>query len=420
MRAKLNYSRQQSKTALLKTKIVLLFLIMATIFSRLNAQNNKPFLVEYDSITVGAQRYNLYLPELKNKKAALLVNHASLVGEKHLVDVLLAKEVNLVKIFSPEHGFRGNNDAGETVENGKDALSGLPIVSLYGKHKKPTSDDLQDVDILLVDLQDVGVRFYTYISTMSLSMEACAENKVKIIVLDRPNPNGYYVDGPVLKKAFSSFVGMHPVPVVYGMTIGEYAAMVNGEHWLKKGVTANLEVIPMKGYQRNMVVKLKVNPSPNLPNWKSVYLYPSLCFFEGTVVSVGRGTQYPFQVYGHPGFPFGDFSFLPQSIPGKSKHPKLQGKVCYGQYLAGYADNLQNNPAGIHLVWLISSYKYLFDKTEFFNNYFDKLAGTDELRKQIIEGLSQEEIKASWQPGLKEFLKVREKYLIYKPVLPEN
>ena len=386
-------------------------LLMAIV--QAEGQSNKPVLVNYDSITVGAQRYSLYLPALQNKRVALLVNHASLVGDKHLVDVLLLKHVNLVKIFSPEHGFRGKNDAGEAVENGKDVSSELPIVSLYGKHKKPTDEDLKGVDVLVVDLQDVGVRFYTYISTMSLAMEACAENGVKVVVLDRPNPNGYYVDGPLLEKAFASFVGMHPVPVVYGMTIGEYANMVNGEHWLANDVEADLEIVPMEGYKRNMIVKLKVDPSPNLPNWKSVYLYPSLCFFEGTVVSVGRGTQYPFQVYGHPEFPFGDFSFLPQSIPGKSKHPKLQGTVCYGQYLSGYADNFQNNPEGINLAWLISSYKYLSGKTDFFNNYFDKLAGSDALRNQIIEGKSQQEIRESWQPGLKAFLKIRAKYLIY-------
>ena len=396
------------------TRIISLLTLLIVFMSAANAQEHKLILVDYDSISVGAQQFEQYIPGLKSKRVALLVNHSSMVGSQHIVDLLSSKKINLVKIFSPEHGFRGEKDAGEKFEGDKDATSGLPIISLYGKHKKPTSDDLKEVDVLIIDLQDVGVRFYTYISTMSLAMESCAENHVKVIVLDRPNPNGYYIDGPVLKNAFRSFVGMHPVPIVYGMTIGEYAQMVNGENWLKDDAKCELEVIPMQGYSRNMIVRLKVAPSPNLPNWKSVYLYPSLCFFEGTVVSVGRGTQYPFQVYGHPDLPFGDFSFLPQSIPGKSKYPKLEGVVCYGQYLSGYAGNFKNNPMKINLTWLISSYQYLSSKTVFFNNYFDKLAGTDALRKQIIAGKSQQEIRESWQQGLKQFKKIREKYLLYK------
>ncbi len=413
MSAKLNYSRHKINLPVVKKKIVFLLIDFLMILAYAGAQNEKPVLVEYDSVRVGAQQYGQYLPLLENKSVAVLVNHASLVGDRHLVDVLLDKKVNLVKIFSPEHGFRGKKDAGEKFEEGKDVISGLSIISLYGKHKKPLNEDLSDVDVLIIDLQDVGARFYTYISTMSLAMEACAENDVKVVVLDRPNPNAFYVDGPVLKKEFSSFVGMHPVPVVYGMTIGEYARMVNGEGWLNNREKCDLTVVPMERYSRNMIVKLKVAPSPNLPDWRSVYLYPSLCFFEGTVVSVGRGTRYPFMVYGHPGLPFADFSFLPQSIPGKSKYPKLEGKVCYGQYLAGYAENYGNNPEKLNLSWLISSYKYLSKDSKFFNNYFDKLAGTDELRKQIVEGKTEQEIRESWQPALDEFLKIREKYLLY-------
>jgi len=395
-------------------KAVFTVFVIFSFHSILPAQNIEPVLTEYNMITPGAARYDKYVPQTENKKTALLVNHASLADGKHIVDVLLAKGVNVVKIFSPEHGFRGGKDAGEQFEEDKDPSSGLPVISLYGKHKKPTTEELKDVDVLIIDLQDVGVRFYTYISTMSLAMEACAENNVKVIVTDRPNPNAFYIDGPVLKKAYSSFVGMHPVPVVYGMTIGEYAEMVNGEGWLKNGEKCDLTVVPMKGYRRNMIVKLQKAPSPNLPDWRSVYLYPSLCFFEGTVVSVGRGTQYPFMVYGHPRLPFADFSFLPQSIPGKSKYPKLEGEVCYGQYLAGYAENYARNPVGINLSWLISSYKYLSPGMKFFNNYFDKLAGTDELRKQITEGKSEQEIRESWKPALDDFLKIRRKYLIYK------
>ncbi|RLD91507.1 MAG: DUF1343 domain-containing protein, partial [Bacteroidetes bacterium] len=301
------------------------------------AQASVPVLVDYDSIKVGAEQFDEYLPLLKHKRVAVLVNQASIIGNTYLLDVLLAKKVNLVAIFSPEHGFRGSKDAGERFEEGNDSYAGIPLISLYGKKKKPEVADLADVDILLIDLQDVGTRFYTYISTMSLAMEACAENGVRVIILDRPNPNGFYVDGPVLEKKFSSFVGMHPVPVVYGMTIGEYALMVNGEGWLDGDKSCDLRVIKMWGYRHNMIVKLKVAPSPNLPNWESVYLYPSLCFFEGTSVSVGRGTDFPFQVYGFPANTFGNFVFTPRSIPGKSKHPKWLGKVCYGQLLTGFA-----------------------------------------------------------------------------------
>jgi len=393
--------------------LVLIFLFLVS-FKVVLPQDVQPVLVDYDSITVGARQFNEYLPLLTNKRVAVLVNQASRIGNSHLVDVLLDKKVNLIKIFSPEHGFRGGKDAGEIFEDGKDISSKLPIISLYGKKKKPSEGDLMDVDIILIDLQDVGARFYTYISTMSLAMNACAENGVRVIVLDRPNPNGFYVDGPVLEKKYKSFVGMHPVPVVYGMTIGEYALMVNGEGWLDSAMTCDLRIIKMTGYRHNMMVKLKVAPSPNLPNWKSIYLYPSLCFFEGTAVSVGRGTNFPFQVYGFPDFAFGDFAFTPRSIPGKSKYPKWQGKLCYGQSLVGYAQNYGNNVAGLNLSWLISAYHSTPDSITFFNSYFEKLAGTGSLRKQIMAGESPEQIRASWQPALEKFKKIREKYLLYK------
>ncbi len=399
------------------TNIRLSFVVLLLFFLtglKATAQDVKPVLVCYDSIEVGAQQFSEYLPLLINKKVAVLVNQASRVNNVYFVDTLLSLKVNLIKIFSPEHGFRGDKDAGEYFIDGKDALSGLQVVSLYGKKKKPSAEDLKDVDILLIDLQDVGARFYTYISTMSLAMEACAERGVQVIVLDRPNPNGYFVDGPVLEKKFSSFVGMHPVPVVYGMTIGEYARMVNGEGWLKDAVHCDLKVVKMSGYQHNMIVRLKQAPSPNLPDWKSVYLYPSLCFFEGTIISVGRGTDIPFQVYGYPEPNFGSFGFTPRSIPGKSKYPKWKGKWCYGKRLTGFAENYSKNKPEINLSWLISAYHAVPDSVQFFNNYFEKLAGTDKLRKQIEQGKSAQSIRASWKPEINRFLKIRKRYLLYE------
>ncbi len=400
------------KTSNTRYKLLLLLVSMMMPWMAV-AQTSSPVLVDYDSIRVGAEQFDEYLPLVNHQRVAVLVNQASMIGSAYLVDVLLDKQVNLVKIFTPEHGFRGTKDAGENVES--DTLSsGITLVSLYGKKKKPTAADLANVDVLLVDLQDVGARFYTYISTMSLAMKSCAENGVKVIVLDRPNPNGFYVDGPVLEEKYQSFVGMHPVPIVYGMTIGEYALMVNGEGWLDNSVACDLRVIKMKGYRHNMIVKLNIAPSPNLPDWESVYLYPSLCLFEGTSVSVGRGTDFPFQVYGFPGHSYGNFAFTPRSIPGKSKHPKWEGKTCYGQSLSGFAHNYRFNRAGLHLTWLIDAWKVAGDSSTFFNAYFEKLAGTASLRRQIMAGDSPEQIRASWQPALNNFKKIREKYLLYE------
>jgi uncharacterized protein YbbC (DUF1343 family) len=329
------------------------------------------------------------------------------------VDFLLDKNVEIVKVFSPEHGFRGEKDAGEKVDNETDAKTGLKIISLYGKHKKPTAEDLQGVEIVIFDLQDVGVRFYTYISTLTYVMEACAENNIPLLLLDRPNPNAFCVDGPVLEAEFKSFVGMHPVPVLYGMTIGEYAKMVNGEGWLKNGVKCNLTVIKMLNYNHNMIVKLPVKPSPNLPDWRSVYLYPSLGFFEGTVVSVGRGTENPFQMYGHPKISYGNYYFVPKAN-GISSNPKLKNDTCRGELLTDYAENFNSNPKKLNIKWLINAYNDLKDKGKFFNAYFIKLAGTPDLRKQIQKGESEKEIRKSWQPALKKFKKTRKKYLMYK------
>ncbi len=391
-------------------KRYILFLLSLLLSTGLMAQ--KPQLVEYESIVTGARQFQKYAPELKGKVIAVVANKASTAGDMHLVDFLLEKEVRIVKVFSPEHGFRGDKDAGEQVDSNIDPETGLQMVSLYGKHKKPTHSDLENIDVVIFDLQDVGVRFYTYISTLTYVMEACAENDVKLIVLDRPNPNGFYIDGPVLEEEYKSFVGMHPVPIVYGMTIGEYAKMVNGENWLYKGLHCDLTVIPLENYSRNMIVKLPVKPSPNLPNWESIYLYPSLCLFEGTVVSVGRGTKVPFQIYGHPQIVYGSFAFTPHPNAG-SKNPKLQGENCYGQNLTGYAHNYKNNEAGLNLLWLTEAYKTLNNDSTFFNNYFDKLAGTDKLRKQIEKEWSQQKIKKSWQQGIDKFKVIREKYLIY-------
>jgi len=377
------------------------------------AQKEAPQLAEYSEIIAGDQRLNEYLPLINDKKVGIVANQSSVIGNTHIVDTLLHSNVHIVKIFSPEHGFRGNQDAGTLIGGSTDSVTGIRIISLYGKHKKPNQEDLEGTDVVLFDLQDAGVRFYTYVSTLTYVMEACAEHGIPVIVLDRPNPNSFYVDGPLLEEEFSSFVGMHKVPIVYGMTIGEYALMVNGEGWLRTKQECKLTVIKMRNYNRNMIVKLPVKPSPNLPDWQAVYLYPSLCLFEGTVMSVGRGTDLPFQIYGHPDFTAGNFAFTPKPLPGAT-NSKYEGVTCYGQNLITYADNFAGNPPLLNLTWLIESYKSLSPNHEFFTTYFDKLAGTDKLRKQIINGLTEEDIRKSWESGLKTFENIRQKYLIYE------
>lgn len=407
-----NNSSNSSKINMTKSNFIISLIILGLLTSSIVFSQNIQ-LVEYETITTGAQQFEKYGPLIKGKRIAVVANQSSIVDEKHLIDFLLEKEVRISKVFSPEHGFRGTAGAGEKVKSDIDIKTGIQIVSLYGKHKKPTIYDLKDIDIILFDLQDVGVRFYTYISTLTFIMEACAENNKPIIILDRPNPNGFYVDGPVLEPEYKSFVGMHPVPVVYGMTIGEYAKMVNGEKWLNEGISCDLSIIELKNYKRNMIVKLPIKPSPNLPNWESVYLYPSLCFFEGTVISAGRGTDFPFQIYGHPDLKPGSFSFTPTPNAG-SKYPKLEGKHCIGQNLSGYAHNYVSNQSSINLVWLIESSKILErDSIVVFNDYFNKLAGNKDLKQQIENDWSEERIKESWQAGLKEFKAIRKKYLIY-------
>jgi uncharacterized protein YbbC (DUF1343 family) len=357
-----------------------------------------------------------YLLELDGKRVALCGNQTSMVGDVHLVDTLLSCQINLVKLFCPEHGFRGQAEAGATIASGKDPLTGIPVVSLYGKNKKPTAEQLQNIDILLFDLQDVGCRFYTYISTLHYIMEAAAENEVKVIVLDRPNPNGFYVDGPVLQPEYKSFVGMHPVPVVYGMTIGEYARMINGEKWLANGAQCDLMVIPLEGYTHATRYELPVAPSPNLQTPEAIYLYPSLCFFEGANISVGRGTEHPFEMYGAPGMLSGDYRFTPKAIPGVSENPPFKDKECRGFLLHDVATRNLDQPGGFNLNYLLTAYRDYPDKATFFlkNNFFDKLAGTDQLRKQIIAGASEEEIRESWKEGLDHFKEVRAKYLLYE------
>ena len=381
------------------------------------AQFRTPELVNYNQIVSGDQQTSVYFPLLKDKNVAVVANKASVIGKTNLVDTLVASGIKVVKIFSPEHGFRGNVGAGETIKNGKDVKTGIPIISLYGKRKKPTDNELKDVDIMVFDLQDVGVRCYTYTSTLAYLMEACAKNHIPLVLLDRPDPNGFYVDGPVLQKKFKSFVGLFPVPLVYGMTIGEYARMINGERWLKDSLPCNLKVIPLKNYNHNMIVKLPVKPSPNLPNWKAVYLYPSLCFFEGTVVSVGRGTSLPYQIFGHPDLK-GSFEFTPKSMPGSSLHPKLEGKLCHGTNLTWYARMYDRQPKSLHLKWLLKAYQQLSKLHKpFFNGYFNYLAGNAVLQKQIKDGLSIRKIRQSWQKDLKQFKKIRKKYLLYPLLL---
>ena len=373
-------------------------------------------LVGKDHYVSAAMQLDDYLPLIKGKRVGVVGNQTSIIGETHLVDTLLSLGVDVRKIFTPEHGFRGTADAGAKVNSGKDEKTGLPIVSLYGKNKKPTPEMLQGIDVILFDLQDVGVRFYTYISTMTYVMDAAAENDIPVIVLDRPNPNGFYVDGPMLNPENASFVGMHQVPVVYGMTIGEYAKMVNGEGWLKgcaiTDLQCDLTVIPMKEYNRNAIYELPVKPSPNLPTWESVYLYPTLCFFEGTCVSVGRGTDKPFQIFGHPAMR-GDYTFTPKSKDGATK-PLLEGERCRGLDLTEYAHDFANNPQQLHIEWIIDAYQQLNEKNYvFFKKYFALLAGNKELQSSIENGADADRIRASWKDDLEEFKAIRAKYLLY-------
>ncbi|MBS1763512.1 MAG: DUF1343 domain-containing protein [Bacteroidetes bacterium] len=366
-----------------------------------------------DSIITGAEQLNVYLPLINKKNVAVVANQTSIVGNNHLIDVLLHSKIAVKKILTPEHGFRGKAEAGEDVASYTDKQTGLPVVSLYGDHKKPTAEDFSGIDLVIFDLQDVGVRFYTYSSTLQYVMEACAEQKKKLILLDRPNPNGYYVDGPVLESAYKSFVGMNPIPVVYGLTLGEYAKMLNGEGWLNNKLQCDLEVIPVKGYTHSTQYQLPVRPSPNLPNMTAVYLYPSLCFFEGTIVSIGRGTDYPFQVVGYPGFTEGPLEFTPHKNPEMKLAQLYENQKCNGYDLRDFGNYYIPTSKKLYLFWLKNIYDNYPKKDKFFNSYFDKLAGTDKLRKQIIEGLNEDQIRLTWQKDLDAYKVIRKKYLLY-------
>jgi uncharacterized protein YbbC (DUF1343 family) len=369
--------------------------------------------VEKNELVLGSERLDQYLNKLTDKRVGVVANQTSIVNGVHLVDTLLSLYVDIISVFSPEHGFRGDADAGEKVQSRKDTKTGLPLVSLYGKNKKPTPEQFANLDVIIFDIQDVGARFYTYISTLHYVMEAAAENGKKVIVLDRPNPNGHYVDGPVLKPGFTSFVGMHPIPIVHGMTIAEYAMMINGEGWLNNGVSCDLEVVLCERYNREMKYELPIPPSPNLRTQASILLYPSLCLFEGTIMSEGRGTDFPFEIFGHPQLPDSiySFSFTPVSGFG-SKYPKLENKLCHGLKLTTEAATID----ALNIDWLIDAYNN-YPGEDFFitkNRWFDILAGGSSLREQIIQGKSAYEIRASWQTELNEFREVRAKYLLYE------
>ncbi|MBE0392674.1 exo-beta-N-acetylmuramidase NamZ domain-containing protein [Flavobacterium sp. PL002] len=375
----------------------------------LTSDTTEKTLVKNLSIRTGADNFEEYLPLLRNKKIGVVTNQSGILANKtHLVDFLLSKNIKIQSIFAPEHGFRGTADAGEHLLDGKDNKTGLSIISLYGDNKKPKAAQLVGIDIMVFDLQDVGARFYTYISSLHYIMEACAENNIELMILDRPNPNGNIVDGPILEKAYSSFVGMHAIPLLHGMTIGEYGKMINGEKWLKNGAQCKLTVIPCTNYNRNMPYSLPVKPSPNLPNDQAINLYASLCLFEGSNVSVGRGTEKQFQIYGSPYLPKTDFSFTPKPNIG-AQNPVYSGTACYGEDLAATAKVKQ-----LEIKWLIKAYSNTADKSKFFNSFFTKLAGTKKLQEQIKNNISEESIRASWKKGLTDFKIKRSKYLIYK------
>ena len=363
------------------------------------------FGVNAQELVLGAEKINEIISYTKSKNIAIVANQTSLIQNTHLVDTLVSLNQDIKLIFSPEHGFRGKADAGAYIKDGIDKKTGIPILSLHGKHKKPKNENLKNIDIIIFDIQDVGARFYTYISTLHYILEAASEQEIQVLVLDRPNPNGHYIDGPVLEEKYKSFIGKHPIPIVHGMTIGEYAKMIIGEKWIEK--ECNLKIVKMLNYNREDIYELPIKPSPNLPNKRAVNLYPSLCLFERTTISIGRGTDYPFQHFGAP-FLKSNYSFEPVSGAG-SKYPKHENKVCFGTDLRFQTKALNS----INLDWLIECYNQSNDKENFFTLNFDQLAGTNKLRLQIISGVSAKKISETWLEGLSEFQKTREKYLIY-------
>ncbi len=394
-----------------KQSIAFLFIVMVGLW--LPVACDADTITRESHIQTGAEQTSLYFPLLKDKNVGVVVNHTSVVGDVHLVDTLLRSGIRVQKIFAPEHGFRGTAGAGDKINDSTDGKTGIPIVSLYGSSFKPSPESLRGIDIMIYDIQDVGVRFYTYISTMHYVMESCAEQGIPVIVFDRPNPLGHYIDGPVLKKKYSSFVGLHPIPVVYGMTCGELAQMINMEGWLKDSVKCDLMIIPCNNYDHSKFYSLAINPSPNLNCMESIYLYPSVCFFEGTIMSLGRGTAYPFRLIGHPEYPDSAFSFVPVSNSA-NKNPLFKDKICYGIDLSHFITDSLKNLRNINPDWLIETYSKMNRGDRFFTNYFDKLAGSDTFRKMIISGKTSQEIKESWQSELDSFNIIRKKYLLYK------
>ncbi|HXK82171.1 MAG TPA: DUF1343 domain-containing protein [Bacteroidales bacterium] len=403
-------------------KPIIIVIISSVIWACSNKpriETNLPEELYQDTINVsihcGAELIDNYINMVKNKNIAIVANQTSQVNNVHLLDTLLAHNINVIKVFCPEHGFRGDADAGALIDDSKDLKTGIPIVSLYGNNKKPKENQIEGIDIILFDLQDVGVRFYTYISTLHYVMEACAENNIKLIVLDRPNPNGYYVDGPVLDTAYKSFIGMHPVPIVHGMTIGEYATMINGEKWLSDSLECDLYVVKCKGWLHSMPYNLPVKPSPNLPNYRSVQLYPSICLLEGTAISIGRGTDKQFQLIGHPyykNWAAATYSFTPNSNVG-AQNPKLKGKLCYGFDLSDSCYHFKCDTNRLNIDFVMECYKQFPDKNDFFKSSFNLLSGGKTLKMQIIDNMDENKIRETWEPQLSNFKKIRKKYLLY-------
>lgn len=397
------------------TFAVFLLFTIAT-FGQTKVSNSK------SNILTGAEQTDKYIPYLKNKRVAILANPTTIIGKKHLIDSLVLREINIVKVFGPEHGFRGNASAGIKVADEKDPTTGIKIISLYGAKRKPSKQDLSDVDIVIFDIQDVGCRFYTYINVLRYIMEACSENNKEVLILDRPNPNGYLVDGPVLDMRLQSGIGQFPIPIAHGMTIGEFAQMINGEQWLPNKLKCKIKIIPVKNYNHDMEYILPVNPSPNLNTPQSVMLYPSTCLFEGTALNHGRGTYFPFTIFGSPNLKDKfSFSFTPTAIKGMSETPLYMNEVCYGIDLRKYDVNQLRKSKRINLEWIIDLYKAYPQKEKFFDSTqsnqignIDFLAGVYDFKKQIIDGQTIKQIQDSWEPKLSEYKKIRKKYLLYK------
>jgi uncharacterized protein YbbC (DUF1343 family) len=405
------------------SKSILIIIISLLTFSLapLNAQNLEMSGNAQTPIITGAERTDKYLPLLKGKRVAMMANPTTVIGARHLVDSLLLHDVNIVKIFGTEHGFRGNASAGEEISDETDKVTGIPIISLYGKKKKPNNEDLSNVDVLIYDLQDVGCRFYTNINALVKLMEACYENEIKLIILDRPNPNGYLIDGPVLDMKYKSGIGMFPIPMSHGLTVGEFAMMANGEGWLINGAQCNIEIVPVANYNHDMPYELPVNPSPNLNTQQSVLLYPSTCMFEGTYLNHGRGTYSPFTIFGSPSLKDKyKFNFTPEGIKGMAENPIFKGQVCYGIDLRNFDIDELKKKKQINLSWIMELYKAHPDKENFFDSslsnqmgVIENLIGSGFFREQIINGVSESEIRNSWEPELSKYKLMRLNYLLY-------